>query len=669
MIRAYWLRIVICAIGGVLLGWFVAIVTPKKYDAIVQVLLDTKQYVPSRTVTNAEESVTDLLEFGRARSVETQVELLTSYGIIVTASQRVLNSVTNLDSTARNELEPVTLQERVSVSATTESDIVTLRVRLSRADLAEAVADEIYNAFYEKNAQNAARGAEMAIRQLTTQLEILTKDMTETDREVATLQAQLRSANIEYQSQQLIQYLSELYGAKTALEAQFVGLKARLAEVRRSLRATPKKVLNTEVTSANALRQVFEKDLAEARTARRELLTRYLEDHDSIKQIDERIANIEKELREAKPRFETEKQEIINPLWSGLENERLTLEASYAETVQRQRSYDESIVEFEQKLRELPGISEKMNAALRRQYVLERNYTTYMDRLESLKASQSGRTAIPGLVTEAVAFPRAASPNMTLNLTLGLFLGLVFGILWSISTESRNSPIRTIGQLNRLSLQPVFRQIPELRRPVRGVELPPAEVFESLLVNFVRSGKKGYRLGVVGVNLGTGATVTSINLAIAAVRGGYSVLLVEGDPRLPIERRIGQDVEKAADGTWSAHEGVRVIPNFVEARMPTSALTLPDEIIKAGLDRDLIVLDFMPATHASDAILYAADLDEILLIVHAGITKTVDYLQVQQALVEAGAKQVTVVFARSTGVSEDVPFLERGPDDTMALGS
>src|SRR5439155_16509623 len=121
-----------------------------------------------------------------------------------------------------------------------------------------------------------------------------------------------------------------------------------------------------------------------------------------------------------------------------------------------------------------------------------------------------GRRASTNLWTAATPFPRASVPNPTLNTGLGLFLGLAVGFLWSIGTEAKKNPIRSLGQLNRLSLQPCYRVVPELRVPLRGLGRPPAEVFDSLLVNFVRGEKKGYRLGVLGVTKGAGATVTAV---------------------------------------------------------------------------------------------------------------------------------------------------------------
>ena len=109
-------------------------------------------------------------------------------------------------------------------------------------------------------------------------------------------------------------------------------------------------------------------------------------------------------------------------------------------------------------------------------------------------------------------------------------MGLAGGFLWAVGTEAKRNPIRSLGQLNRLALQPCYRVIPELRIPMRGLNRPTAEVFEALLVNFVRSEKKGYRIGILGVTKNAGATTAAMNVAIAAARGGYSVLYVEVDP-------------------------------------------------------------------------------------------------------------------------------------------
>jgi hypothetical protein len=306
-------------------------------------------------------------------------------------------------------------------------------------------------------------------------------------------------------------------------------------------------------------------------------------------------------------------------------------------------------------MNQLPDTQKQLDSFARQRAVLERINALYTSKLKTLEYAETGRRTATQLITPAQAMPRPAIPNYPLNVGLGLFLGLAIGFLWSIGTEAKRNPIRSLGQLNRLSLQPCYRVVPELRLPMRGLNRPPAEVFDSLLVNFVRSEKKGYRLGVLGVTRGAGASTASMNLAIAAARGGYSVLYVEVDPGNNALTRL----TPSAGDVKSPGANISIYNASLGETQSGGTVGLPSDLEIAAEGKDLVIFDFPPVKASGDAFLIANQLDEMILLVRANVTKSVDFLQAQQALIDAGCPLVSVTLSRVQDQSDDVSALEQ----------
>jgi uncharacterized protein involved in exopolysaccharide biosynthesis/Mrp family chromosome partitioning ATPase len=656
MIKSYWLRIVICALLGLGIGYLTALVTPKQYDAIAEILVDQKQYMPSRAQNAAEESVVDLVEFGRSRSVETQVELLTSYGTLQRAAETVLERIPDARTRVGDEIDPIELQQRVNVSATKDSDVVTLRVRMADPKVAEAVADEIYRAFDRTNTVNSKRGAERAIRSLENQLEQIEAELRKIDDRSQKLEEEFSAPDIQQEIMTTYQTAKDLEAAVDGATAGVAGLEERIRALRELISRTPQRLVSGEVDVRNPTITRLEDTLAQLRIDRDSLLLRFMPDREEIRLLDRQILETEAAIKKLRLRNPAERTTVINPIYQSLQNELVVAQAGLRETKAKLASAQTAFAREQQKLLDLPLLKRRVTENLRTQSVLEKNYVTYYDRLESLRAAAQGRIAASTMTTAAVGIPRPMVPNVPLNVTIGFALGLALGILWSVSTESKRSPIRTVGQLNRLSLQPAYRHIPMLRHPYRGLQNAPAESFETLLLNFVRSEKKGYRMGLVGVSAGAGATTASINLAIAASRGGYSVFLIETDPSRPIRRRLGRGIADNEDGQWSANDLLTVYPLLTHG---ANSFAIPEEVKQAAEGKDLVIFDFLPAISSADAALLASELDEIILLVQLGTTRTIDFLHAQQALIDAGCENITVVVSKTTETSEDVPLIEK----------
>lgn len=664
MIKAYWLRILICALVGAGLGLLLAVFTPPKYEAVFAVLVDSKQLSgPSRQLTAADENVQDLVDFGRGRSVSTQVEMLTGLGTLQTAAQKVAAQRNMSMSSPDSELNPINLEQRVSVVAQNDSDVVTVRVKMSSEELARDVATEIYNAFYDQNNLIAKENADRAIKSLEKQKTEVEAKLRDLDNQATELKRAFTAPNIDAQVQSDVVALKDLEQVRDNAQIDLETQQSRITRLRSDYASAPDTIESSSTNQYNPTLQTIESQLASARADLQQLLAKYTPEREEVKLAQARIANLELQARQIKGQIKAASTRTVNPNKQELQRQIFEASSGIKAFAGRLQAAQQAVDAKKAEIQKLPEIQQKLQAILRDQAAQERLYQGYAERLDSLRAADSGRSTVTSLITPAISNPNPVSPNYVLNISLGFVIGLGFGLFWSISTEARRSPIRTLAQLNRLALQPAYRTIPELRVPFRGVDRAPAEAFESLLVNFARSQKKGYRMGFVGTMKGAGSTVTALNVAVSAARTGSSVLIVEGDPSGPIAKRLG----KLGPGPVS--DKIKVYDGGLTGSHSDHELNLPQQLVDAIASYDLVVFDFLPARQSSDAVRYASEMDEVVLLARVGQTRSVDFLQVQQALVEAGCKTLTIALSRVPEQSDDVALLETGSPDAKALTS
>jgi uncharacterized protein involved in exopolysaccharide biosynthesis len=654
MIKSYWLRILMCGLAAAIVGFLIGVVTKPQYDAELQVVVAPYFPVGSPSMSEADDAVKSILDSSAPRTIQTQVDMLTSSGTIQEAARKVALD-RNLSYTDPNdELYPYELQNKVSVTSAKESDVVSVHVRGSTPDLAQQLATEIYNAFDKQNKLQSRSSVGNAVTFLTTQDEQIQKELLSIENEVTKAQTEAGAPDID---QQMIADIQRLRDLEMQLDQSVANESAALTRsnnLKRQMQGMPDFVEGSQTMSENPRFSALTQALIAAEADRETGLEKYLPDSVEIKALDRRIATLKKMLAGTPEYKRGQTGSGINPTLQALRTDYQSALALVPTAQANTTALRIAVARQKAEMAKLPALKQKLDELKRKQLVLERISQLYTSKLKTLELAKTAPRSATYLVSPAQAMRIPSVPNYGLNVGLGMFLGLAIGFLWSISSESKRNPIRSLGQLNRLSLQPCYRVIPELRVPMRGLNRAPAEVFDSLLVNFVRSEKKGYKLGVLGVTRAAGATTTAMNLAISAARGGYSVLFVEVDAGNNAAAKLTGDAKSPAmniaifNGPLGTHGG------------GTNGWSADLEVAAKG--KDLVIFDFAPVKVSGDSFLLASQLDEMILLVRQNVTRSVDFLQAQQALIDAGCPIVNVALSRLQDQSDDISALEQQSD-------
>lgn len=662
MLKAFWLRLFLFALVGGLLAFGISSFMPKKYEAFVDVMIDQKPIVQSVAMSAAESTVTDLIDFARPRSLATTVQQIVSYGTISEAANKV---AAQLELPApipgQGDLDPIKLMQDVSVSAEAQSDIIGLRIRHEKPEYAKAIAQEIYLAFNEQNHRSTAAMADQAIKSLKEQLGEVQAQLGVIDTTMKDLKDKAGAADINLKIQSDMQQVTTLQTQRDMALMEMNSARARVASLEGDFAKLPERQNAGDTKSLNPMRQKYEGELAGSRIKLSDLRTRYTEQRPEVIAARQEVWALEALVKKTPAFVDSQTTETPNDSVKVLRNALAEAKAAYAGAQDRYNTAEQELNSRKQIIVGMPEIQKQLTAYQREQVSLERLVLGYLERLKSLEAAKVGRLSPVREVTTPTVNPEPVSPRPLQNALFGAVGGLLLGILSMLATEAKRQPVRSLAQLNALALRPVYRMVPELRQPFRGLNKAPAEAFDSLLQHYTRSSKRPYRIAVVGVTKDSGASTAAINLAIAGSRHGARVLMVQCDPRGGVSRLLGKQAPAPGD---------------IAEASPLIKVTSAETILTLTTDRnpeitaevtsqeaDLTIIDLEPSTQSAEYAFLAPHVDEVILLVRAGRAKSVEFLQAQQALKESGCPCVTVAFTRSSDLAVVTDSVEKGTQE------
>ncbi len=587
------------------------------------------------------------------------MDQLQSLGTLTVAAKAVAvaDGLSDPTTNPQSELNPINLQNSLNITADQSSDVINLEVRLSSAQLAQDTAKQIYLAFVEENEDSTKEMAERAITSLQAQSADIDRQLKDVDQQVSDLRASTGMTDPTAQIAAEITGLTTLKQVRDQAAVDAAAARRSVVDLTQSLAGTSKTVRGTVSTTPNPIWQKLQGDLMQAESDRAALLQTYEPENEQVKAIDERIKAIKGQIGQVKPSIPGSSNEDLNQTYQVLLQQLDTAKAAADAADQKYTVAAQQVTDKEKYIQTLPPIQTKLAALDRQKTALEKIYFGYADELKTLEAAKEGRSSPTQMITPATALPEPVSPKPLINAVFGVIIGLLLGVASGQVLEAKRQPIRSLVQLNGLAHEPVYRIIPELREPFRGKLKPPHESYEALLIHYLRSGSKPYRLAVVGLSRDAGASTAALNVALAGSRHGSEVLYVQCDPKGALSRLGHRDPEPGQ--VFDAATNVRAMGVHTVLSVSGRNSGLDNSV--TSHEGDLTVIDLEPASRSAEFAFVAPHVDEVLLLVRAGKARGVDFLQAQQALLDAGCKRITIVMTRTSDFAVSVDAVDDQP--------
>lgn len=272
------------------------------------------------------------------------------------------------------------------------------------------------------------------------------------------------------------------------------------------------------------------------------------------------------------------------------------------------------------------------------------------------------------LVDEAKAPRGAFRPRPLVNALVGLIAGLSLGIALALALHLLFDTIAEPRDVRSKLHLPVLGAIPmepEGRAPMEALEDRKSELSEAY--HSVRTALKFSRpeglpktLLVSSTRPGEGKSTSAYAIALTVAKLGTRVLLIDADLRKPTfasNRDDGRGLaylltsEDPLSGLVEATrtENLSLLPvgryNGSAADL-LSSNRLPPLIREASAKYDMVVIDGPPVLGLADAPLLASVADATVLVVESRLSRTADVQEMVRRLVDAGASLVGVILTK-----------------------
>jgi succinoglycan biosynthesis transport protein ExoP len=501
---------------------------------------------------------------------------------------------------------------------------------------------------------------------------------------VAELQANIRSDEERLVNYAKTHQILSLDGSQNTVVERLAGLNQQLLQAeneRKDAEAAYRAAQSPGAASALAEKDSKSKEDAESKLAalkekRSQLLVNNTEEWPEVKEINQQIAVLEKQLSEVKTRATT----VVTT----------NLETRYRQALDRERAIR---ADFQHQ----KGETLTQNESAINYRIIQQEIETNKQLLDGLlQRSKENDVVLAGTPNNIYVADYAITPDTPVGpqrlrgVIMALFLSLAGGIGLSIFLEYMNDSVRSTEDVDRWLRLPSMGVIPAVggftkRRllPSRALAHRNGNAQESpeLLVNAeTRSAlAEAYRHLRTSVLLSTpghapksllvtssvpseGKTTTAVNTALSLAQTGANVLIVDADMRRPrlhtifglnngrgLSTILSDDLSEAEVlSMLHQHEGTG-LNILTSGAIPPN----PAELIGSEQMRKLIltlqgtfthiIIDTPPVGSFTDGVLASTLVDGVLLVVHSGKTSRGVVRRTRQLLQDVGAKVFGVI--------------------------
>jgi capsular exopolysaccharide synthesis family protein len=287
-------------------------------------------------------------------------------------------------------------------------------------------------------------------------------------------------------------------------------------------------------------------------------------------------------------------------------------------------------------------------------------------------ALETPRTGITSPVKVSVTQPSAVptvpvSPRVPLNLALGLLVGLGLGVGAAVLRDQLNTSISGIRDIEKITGAIPLGVVPfdkaTSKQPLVDAsdQGGRAEAFRTLRTNlqFTNVDEPPRTVVVSSPLPSEGKSTTACNIALTLALSGASVVLVEGDLRLPsLDKYLGLSNAAGLTSVLAGQHDVRdvivsyqgenlaVLPAGPKPPNPSELLgstQMSNLLGKLGSHFDYVVIDAPPLLPVTDAAVLAAMADGCVLVTRHGKTTRESLDRAVQSLAAVNARLLGTV--------------------------
>ena len=438
----------------------------------------------------------------------------------------------------------------------------------------------------------------------------------------------------------------------------------------------------------------IEAKLVELRQKRALLLVDATEEAPEVKEVDEQIGELDRQLKDLRSRKSATLLTNLN--------------TRYQQTVEREQSLRKS---FEQQRAQTLSQNEAAINYRIIQQEIETNKSLLNGLLQGAKENDvvlAGKPNNISIVDYALTPDAAVGPNRTRTIIAAFFLSIGLGLGLALFLEYLDDTVHSTEEVERMLHLPALAVIPSIggaarRRVLPGTtalqkhngngngaghtELlinvdgrsPLAEAYRHLRTSVLLStaGRAPKSLLVTSSLPGEGKTTTAVNTAISLAQTGASVVIIDADMRRPrLQSIFGMQGHEGLSSILSSDVSEDEMLSMISTDEASGLSVLtsgpippnPAELLGSDQMRRLlatlqanyshVVVDSPPVSSFTDGVLISTMVDGVLLVVHGGRSSRHIVRRSKQLLNDVGAKIFGVVLNNVNLQSHDYYYYQ-----------
>ncbi len=540
------------------------------------------------------------------------------------------------------------LLKNTSTEKKIKTNIFELFVKSNYPYTTKLIADKLANAYRQSRLDIHNENIKNSFDFIDKRLKDVSHNLENAESDLSYFKSKEKIIQIDEQSKQLIDFLSNLESEKLKTELELGTYKNKIRNISKEMDSegyvdqtylTPEKYASFDSPFFNLLKQ-----LNEAELQRLELLQKRTESHPDAILKDEQIERIKKELAKYNQNTLTAFKIIQSSLKNKLEN------------------ISSLIKKYSVELEKLPEQESKLARLIRQKEAFEKMYTTLLEKREEMRVAELAKLQDIIILDKAIEPVKPISPNKTLNLLLAGIFGMLLGIIGAIVFHFNDKKISNIYDIERDFNFSILSVIPPYEKNIKKTITTTNKVgnrFVCMMEDNLRY-KEAFRtletklsakiegstkkVMFTSCEEDAGKTSVSANLAITIAQSDKKVILIDCDIKNPsVAELFG--LPKFSSGlidyltekteTPNIYKPIKLTdnPNLLMNIdiLPTGAYSnISGEILASERMNkllinlgyyDFVILDTPPITRVSDALSLGRIVKDTVLVIRTGQTE------------------------------------------------
>jgi len=536
------------------------------------------------------------------------------------------------------------LQKRISVSLVMDTNVIRLvaeaKTSTAAADIANCLA-KFYVEWASEVRRNKAKGAYSF---LGTQAETVEKELRGLEDALQELKETKGVQALDEQTRSAVEQLGVFdteYNKTISAEEE---TRARVNEVRDELTRQKEMVITSTDVTTNTIVNALKLKLVDMEIKLTDLKSKYTDDNPMVVSTLEEIEQVKNKLNAEVAKVFGKEITSTNPIYQDLVAKLIGFETDLNALEAKRKALGQIRDTYAKRLTNLSEAEVEYTRLLRRIKGKEALYLTLLEKQGEAGLTEALENSLivnVKIIDEAAPPVKPARPKKLLNGILGAVVGLIVGIGAAFVREYWDHTLKTVSQVHRYVNVPVVGVIPVIREkkavPYR-VGSNIGEAYTSLRTALIRicKEKSVKTVLVTSANNQEGKSTTVANLAVSlSGMRDYKTLAVDANLRRPdlyrlfqmssytnlsdVLRRQGPEMFRGLGA-----DALSVITAGESPDDPTKLFTSPEMksfLKEAKAKFDLVVLDSSSVVPYTDSAILAQEVDGIILVVKAGVTR------------------------------------------------